>query len=301
MVKSTDFIALATASLKNDKDCVRNICKVLASREKEGSQLKRNLNNLLSKFSNDGQHQINLVELNPKIKGLVYSVSSDVTVEDLALSSVIVEKVTTFIQEIKQKDQLADYGFSNSNKVMLSGPSGCGKTSLAIALSNELELPLYVLDFTQVISSFLGTTGAKLADVFRNLPSPCVLLVDEIDTVLTERSNQQTNKSDCGEAARIVTTLLIEIERLNSDIVLVGATNHPQMLDSAVGRRFDTHLCFEAPDSKIRQQWYSKFIQSKQNVEWDKLNIDLSTGNSIAELKLHVESVAKAWVLKQVC
>jgi SpoVK/Ycf46/Vps4 family AAA+-type ATPase len=134
--------------------------------------------------------------------------------------------------------------------VLITGAPGVGKTMTARYLATELSLPLYTIDLAGLISSYLGRTGQNLRqalDYARR--SPSVLLIDEFDALAKRRDDQ----SDVGELKRIVNVLLLELEQWPNDGMLIAATNHPELLDRAIWRRFDKSITIGLPDIVARE------------------------------------------------
>jgi len=158
------------------------------------------------------------------------------------------EKLTSQLQEIvaerERADELARAGVSMSRTILFSGPPGVGKTLASRWIAQQLELPLVTLDLASVVSSYLGSSGRNIKSVLDFAKSgPCVLFLDEFDAVAKRRDDD----TDIGELKRIVNVLLVELDRWPDTSLLVAATNHPQLLDEAIDRRFDRVLNFPLP------------------------------------------------------
>ena len=133
-------------------------------------------------------------------------------------------------------DELHRAGVGVTRSLLLSGPPGVGKTMAARWLAQSLALPLVTLDLSSVVSSYLGSPGRNIKSVLDYAKSgECVLLLDEFDAIAKRRDDD----SDIGELKRIVNVVLVELDRWPDTSLLVAATNHPQLLDPAVERRFD--------------------------------------------------------------
>ena len=149
-----------------------------------------------------------------------------------------------FINETKQRDILIKNGLYISRKLLFSGPPGVGKTLAAKWISNKLKLPLYTLSLSTVMNSFLGKTGNNIRNIFNFASSkPCVLFFDEFDSIAKKRNDA----SELGELKRLVTVLLQEIDNWRGDSIFIAATNHSELLDPAVWRRFDITVDFKNP------------------------------------------------------
>src|SRR5690606_12529058 len=142
------------------------------------------------------------------------------------------------------------------NRVMLAGPPGNGKTSLAEALATELMIPFITVRYEGIMDSYLGETSNKLNNLFEYVRTRhCVLFFDEFDTIGKERGDTQ----ETGEIKRVVSSLLLQIDRLPSHVIVVTATNHPELLDRAVWRRFQLKIELNLPNKKQIDEWIDMF------------------------------------------
>ncbi|REE86346.1 ATPase family protein associated with various cellular activities (AAA) [Cupriavidus plantarum] len=150
------------------------------------------------------------------------------------------------LDERRAISKLKKLGLTPTRTVLFTGPPGVGKTMAARQIAVELKLPLLVLDLATVVSSFLGKTGNNLKKAFEfSRQQPCVLLLDELDAVAKRRDDD----ADIGELKRLVTVILQEMDLWPAENLLIAATNHGQLLDPAVWRRFDTTIEFPRPTS----------------------------------------------------
>lgn len=161
------------------------------------------------------------------------------------LNSSLVGQFQLILQERKLAKVLEQKGLKPASSMIFQGPPGVGKTMTASWLAHKLELPLYVLDLASVMSSLLGKTGSNLRSVIDFAKShPCVLFLDEIDALAKRRSDE----SDVGELKRLVNIMLQELEDWPSTGLLIAATNHPELVDPALWRRFDLDITFPSPN-----------------------------------------------------
>lgn len=157
--------------------------------------------------------------------------------------------LVTLVEERRHAERLALAGLEPPKSMLLQGPPGVGKTLTARFLARELGLPLMTVELAGLMSSLLGQTGQNLRHLLDYARSfPCVLLLDEFDAVAKRRDDQ----SDIGELKRLVNVLLLELERWPETGLLLAATNHPQLLDPAIGRRFDVTLTLDLPGQAER-------------------------------------------------
>ncbi|KAA8976919.1 ATP-binding protein [Halospina sp. K52047b] len=210
-----------------------------------------------------------------------------------AWASDINSQINDFILEQDKKEILAEHGLFPSRSILMEGPPGIGKTLTAKWLASRLGLPLITLDLTTVMNSLLGKTGANLKSVFEYAKSKnSVLFLDEFDSIAKQRSDG----SDVGELKRLVTSLLQTIDDWPESSVLVAATNHGDLLDPAVWRRFDVTLRFSYPTFKQRQE----FIEDKGIPKNLVSEVALATeGLSYSEIEKKISyAYKKALILK---
>lgn len=181
---------------------------------------------------------------NIDIDSLLHLSQADTRINEVVLNERCQARLERIIIEHRQKDKLARYALSPRRKILLCGPPGTGKTLTAKVLATELKLPLYTLQFDGLISRYLGETAGKLRAVFDQIAnSRAVYLFDEFDAIGAHRNS--TN--DVGEVRRVLNSFLKFFEDDNSESLIVCATNHPELLDKALFRRFDDIIEFVKP------------------------------------------------------
>lgn len=163
------------------------------------------------------------------------------------------------IEEQERVELLRAHGLEPRHRVLLTGPPGNGKTSLAEAIAEALYLPLVRIRYEAVIGSFLGETGQRLAKVFEYARTRrCVLFLDEFDAIAKERGDEH----ETGEIKRVVSSLLLLVDEVPSHVVLIAASNHPELLDRAAHRRFELHLDLPTPTHAQRATYFESFLTS---------------------------------------
>ena len=176
--------------------------------------------------------------------------------DDLVLPPRVANAARELIEEFHRADLLRAHNLEPRHRVLLTGPPGNGKTSLAEALATELAVPLLAVRYESVIASFLGETAVRLSRLFDEVRTHrCVLFFDEFDAVGKERGDVH----ETGEIKRVVSSLLLQIDSLPSHVVVITATNHPELLDRAVWRRFQLQLNLPAPTPALAEEWFCRF------------------------------------------
>lgn len=187
---------------------------------------------------------------------LFYRVEPERQLGDILLPTVVEDASRELIEEYSRVDLLRAHNLEPRHRVLLVGPPGNGKTSLAEALATELALPLLVVRYESVIASYLGETAVNLSRLFEQVRTQrCVLFFDEFDVVGKERGDTH----ETGEIKRVVSSLLLQIDDLPSHVIVITATNHPELLDRAVWRRFQLRLNLPSPSPSLVQEWFRRF------------------------------------------
>lgn len=228
--------------------------------------------------------------------GLLYDVNPVRGLDDLLLEDDTITAVREVIEEQHRRDLLGSYGVEPRHRILLAGAPGNGKTSLAEAIASELMVPLFVVRYEAVIGSFLGETSSRLKKLFDFVRThQCVLFFDEFDTLGKERGDEH----ETGEVKRVVSSLLLQIDSLPSHVVVVTATNHPELLDRAVWRRFQLRLELPAPTSKQSEAWLKRFQEKfgqPLGLTAKALAAELAPAN-FSELQQFCEDVHRRYIL----
>jgi SpoVK/Ycf46/Vps4 family AAA+-type ATPase len=179
--------------------------------------------------------------------------------DDLLLPLPVRHSGEQLIEEHVRADVLRTHGLEPRHRVLLSGPPGNGKTSFAEAIAEALALPFFVVRYDSLIGSYLGETNTRLRKLFDYVRTqPSVLFFDEFDAIGKERGDTH----ETGEIKRVVSFLLTELDHLPSYVIVTAATNHAELLDRAVWRRFQFRLEFPAPDIKSVASYLNRIVDS---------------------------------------
>lgn len=166
----------------------------------------------------------------------------------MVLSAELSDKLQRIVLEQRQRGKLRDHGLQPRRKLLLMGPPGTGKTMTAAALAGELGLPLFSVLLHGVITKFMGETAAKLRLVFdAMIEIRGVYLFDEVDALGAKR----TRDNDVGEARRILNSFLQFLEQDRSQALIIATTNHEELLDRALFRRFDAVIRYGHPSEEV--------------------------------------------------
>lgn len=229
------------------------------------------------------------------LSGLLELTHSSARINELVLSGEVHERLERVLLEQRQKDRLAQYGLLPRRKLLFTGPPGTGKTMSAAALATELKLPLYTIVLDSLITRFMGETAAKLRLVFDHIKQTrAVYLFDEFDAIGTQRGSQ----NDVGEIRRVLNSFLLFVEQDDSESIIIAATNHPELLDKALYRRFDDIIRFDKPsEMQIRRLIENRLASFEPNfLAWADITA-VAMGLSAAEITRAAEDAAKESIL----
>lgn len=179
-----------------------------------------------------------------------------VTFQDVAGEEEAKESLTELVDFLKNPDKYRKIGARLPKGALLVGPPGTGKTLLAKALAGEASVPFFSLSGSDFVEMFVGVGASRVRDLFKQAQSmaPCIIFIDEIDAIGKSRDTQYGGGND--EREQTLNQLLSEMDGFDSSkgIVILGATNRPEVLDKALLRpgRFDRRIIVEKPDLKGR-------------------------------------------------
>lgn len=283
----SEILKILDGALRANASMAANYAGLLADKLEEGGnrQQARQIRERLARAPGalasvqDGERGISLNNLPVDGESRLHTV--DVSQPEpgdvcLVLPSAIEFRVQEFLDSVRHHDALVAANAALPNRLLLYGLPGTGKTQLARWVAAQLGMPLLTVRCDTLVSSLLGQTSRNLRRVFDYAEHrPCVLLLDEFDALAGARGNER----DVGELQRVVIALLQNIDALPDSTILLAATNHDQLLDPAVWRRFSFRLPMPLPDDVVRKALWEQFLGSYAPVNLDfKGLVDRSEG-----------------------
>lgn len=247
MPNANQIIALIKSHVEADDSRFREIALQMAAVEAKAGHavLSRNITNLINNRKQPRFIARSLAPINSELSEFVMEVDDSYGLDNIVCKEEIKNKLKRIIREYVQRDILFKNNLTNRSKVLLSGPSGTGKTMTASILANELHIPLYVVRMERVITKYMGESSLKLSKVFELISNiRGVYLFDEFDAIGMQRGHD----NEVGEMRRILNSFLQMMERVDSDSIIVAATNCGDQLDKALFRRFDDVIEYSLPD-----------------------------------------------------
>jgi adenylate kinase family enzyme len=301
MARADLLLKLVKAGLSGDTGLTKKVVQAVIAEERVkqhnviANQLEEALKTTPTGLTQTPGRSVTPV-LYDKIESFLYSVNPNKPLSNLVLDRFIVNSIREFVQEFSRADILRSYSLEPRNRVLLVGEPGNGKTSIAEVLATELMLPMFVIRYDGIIGSYLGETASRLEKMFNFIKTQqCILFFDEFDAIGKERGDEH----ETGEIKRVVSSLLLQIDKLPSYVIVVAATNHSELLDKAVWRRFQVKLKIDKPDKVLITTWLERF-------EFDfghKLPVTRTTainklhGLSFAEIEEFGLSIRRRFVL----
>jgi SpoVK/Ycf46/Vps4 family AAA+-type ATPase len=205
------------------------------------------------------------------LEGLIELREPRFRMKDVVLADKLVERIGDVVLQQRKRDWLREHGRVPSRRLLFVGPPGSGKTMSAEALAGELHLPLFVIRLEGLITRFMGETAAKLRLVFdETAKRRGVYLFDEFDAV----GGHRTAPNDVAEMRRVLNSFLQFMEEESAtDSIIVCATNHPELLDRALLRRYDQVLEFEAPTREQIREIIARHLRPMKapRIAWTKV------------------------------
>lgn len=304
MANADQLKALVKSHAEGDDTRFYSIALQVAARAARGGQahFAQDLRDLVDELRQTGPQQkpkpagpVPVAKPRGDLAGLLSVSYPTARMSDLVLAEQVSTQLQRVVLEQRQHDRLHAQGFHALRRVLLIGPPGTGKTLSAAALAGELRLPLFVIRLDGLITKFMGETAAKLRLIFDALAETRgVYLFDEVDALGGERGRD----NDVGEIRRVLNSFLQFLEQDQSQSLLVAATNHPQLLDRAMFRRFDAVIEYPLPSAPIAREVIRNRLATIRlgRIAWRSVDA-AAEGLSHAEITLAAERAAKDAIL----
>lgn len=294
-----ELVRIISGALRLDVDKVRNYTAFLAEKlekggdEVAGSRLRKLLEESDNQLRPAGISGTKALPVDAESR---FPLIERVNLKGLAEPPVILpqeqwDTVNEFISVAKSHAQIDVAAIS----LLLCGPPGTGKSRLVRFIAQELGLDLYIARLDGLISSFLGSTAKNIRALFEFAgKTPCILFLDEFDAIAKLRGDTQ----ELGELKRVVNSFIQNLDTLGTESIVIAATNHEELLDSAIWRRFSYRLTLGFPTAEQRGLMWQQFLgELKFSSRELNLLVDLSegfTGSDIREvcLRLHRRQVS---------
>lgn len=258
MARSDLLLDLVRLGMTGDKVRFQKVVEAMIAEEraKKHTTLAKRLEEMLRLAPPERQPGNSGATLDQRVTSLVQELLPERSFDDLVLPKEVLEVSRELVQEHHRVDLLRSFNLEPRNRVLLIGPPGNGKTSLAEAFAHALMVPLLVVRYEGVVGTYLGETAVRLRRLLEHASTrKCVLFFDEFETLGKERGDRH----ETGEIKRVVSSLLMQIDSLPSHVVVIGATNHAELLDRAVWRRFQVRMTLPEPTRSRLAEWFGKF------------------------------------------
>ena len=303
MTTARHIITLLKSHIDGDEDRFLSTAMQLAAHEaRQGhGKLAEELKNLVdaAKVRGSGverrHNPVPLAQPKGELASLLTARYPTERLLDMVLPKPLEERLKRVLLEQRQQKLLRGHGLRPRRKLLLVGPPGAGKTLTAAALAGELKLPLFTVVLDGLITKFMGETAGKLRLVFDAMVvTRGVYFFDEFDAVGARRSASQ----DVGEIRRVLNSFLQFLEHDDSDGLVIAATNHPELLDKALFRRFDDVIEYARPDAELIERLLRARLGSfdTQGLQWSAA-AEAAVQLSQAEVVRAAEDAAKTTIL----
>ncbi|GJD66214.1 AAA family ATPase [Methylobacterium frigidaeris] len=304
MTTARHIVALLRSHLEGDQEHFLTVATQLAAHEarqghgKLATELREIIEAARGKtvhVARRGAGPVPLAQPRGELADLLNARYSDIRLSSMVLNPDLQARLKRVVQEQRQHERLKEHGLNSRRKLLLVGPPGSGKTMTAAALAGELHLPLFTVRYESLIGKMMGETAGRLRLIFDAIAKQRgVYFFDEFDAI----GSQRAGPNDVGEIRRVLNSFLQFIEQDEGQSLIVAATNHPELLDRAISRRFDDVIVYGLPDEKIAHGILENRLATfdTSTVDWPRV-LEAAVGLGAAELARAADETAKVAVL----
>lgn len=306
MTTARHIVALLQSHIAGDEARFLSVATQLAAHEaRQGhGKLAQELRDLIESAKDKPLHvgrrnagPVPISQPKGEISTLLAARYSDVRLQNMVLSPSLAERLGRVLKEQLQQERLRARGLSPRRKLLLVGPPGSGKTMTAAALAGELKLPIFTVLYDGLIGKLMGETASRLRLIFEAVAiQRGVYFFDEFDAIGTQRSGLH----DVGEIRRVLNSFLQFLENDDGPSLIIAATNHPELLDKALYRRFDDVIAYDLPSPEIVRGIVKSHLATfdLRDIDWSPV-LQASIGLSQADIARAADEAAKVAVLAE--
>lgn len=302
----TEISKIIEGGLSGDREKVYNYAKTLVTNLENNGDVNfaKKIKNILS-AKRIGMVSLDSLSSKP-VDGESRMEMVDVSMPSIDENLLVINKaveaeIEDFVKSYRNRDKLLKFGLDVTNTLLLYGPPGCGKTTMAQYISMKTGLPLVTARLDGMISSLLGSTAKNIRKIFDYASRrDCILFLDEFDVIAKMRDD----KNETGELKRVVNSLIQNIDTFNSNSIIIAATNHQDLLDPAIWRRFSRVLTLKKPNEDEIEYLLKNFMDNCDNdfMKNEKIIVQLSKallGLSHSDIKTIINNIIKSVIINE--
>jgi SpoVK/Ycf46/Vps4 family AAA+-type ATPase len=304
MTTSRHIVALLQSHIAGDEQRFLTVATQLAAHEaRQGhGKLAQELRELIdaakgksATVARRGVGPVPIAQPKGELSSLLAARYSDIRLNSMVLPPALKDQLTRVVTEQRQQERLRARGLQPRRKLLLVGPPGSGKTMSAAALAGELKLPLFTILYDGLFGKLMGETATRLRLIFDAVAvQRGVYFFDEFDAIGAQRAGP----NDVGEIRRVLNSFLQFLENDDGPSLVIAATNHPELLDRALFRRFDDVIAYDLPGPEIAQGILENHLATftRSGVASPEV-LEAAAGLSQAEVARAADEAAKVAVL----